>query len=346
MQYDRSAIQRWLSKHDTSPKVGDSISVTWKQFQILLLFYSLTYLSMNFLVKQTGQPLTHKSLVENHNLKRLIGDLVDEGGLGLYTKSQTSDGRRRALVQEQLLILRCVESSSQEQNGITYHVSQSGAEGGRSRKSDALNRSFIQLLDDATVSRRHFHISFNEGAGGGFQIRDLGSGSGVQLRINYESGHSLALGDIICLGKHQLLVTEGDRQKLKLRCTSPSGSPLENKEFCIGQEGAILGRRQTCDVSFTTEVEGKIMGIDSAISMSHARIESFFDEAIQVQRFVILDGSEDRPSSNGTWLRLSQMHQSSRDWPLDNGAELVIGSSRFKVNLDKTVSESEMKDDQ
>ena len=44
MQYDRSAIQRWLSKHDTSPKVGDSLSVTWEQLQILRLFSSHIYM--------------------------------------------------------------------------------------------------------------------------------------------------------------------------------------------------------------------------------------------------------------------------------------------------------------
>ena len=44
--YDRSAIQRWLTNHDTSPK--------------------------------TGKKLDHLNLVENHNLKRLIDDLVQE----------------------------------------------------------------------------------------------------------------------------------------------------------------------------------------------------------------------------------------------------------------------------
>ena len=276
-------------------------------------------------------------------MKRLIDDLVEEGGLGLYSKPQgATEGALRALVKEQLLILRCVESSSPEQNGITHHVLQSGAEGGRTRKSDALNRNFIQLLDDATVSRRHFEISFEEGAGGGFQIRDLGSGSGVQVRISYENGHTLALGETICLGKHQLLVAEVDAQSLLLRCTSPTGSPLENREFRVGLEGALLGRRQTCDVSFTTEVEGKVMGIDSAISMNHARIVSFYDADMQLQRFVMMDGSEERPSSNGTWLRLSPMHQESGNWPLRQGTELVIGSSRFRVTLDSTVIEKEV----
>jgi hypothetical protein len=284
--------------------------------------------------------------VENHNLKRLIDDLVEEGGMGLYSKPNgQKEGRRRALVQEQLLILRCVESSSPEQIGITHHVLQSGAEGGRTRKLDALNRNFIQLLDDATVSRRHVQISFETGPGGGFRIRDLGSGSGVQVRIPYETGHTLAPGDTICLGKHQLLVADIDVQSLNLRCTSPSGSPLEDCEFSIGHDGAVLGRRQTCDVSFTTEVEGKIMGIDSAISMSHARIVSFFDEDMQIRRFVVMDGSEERPSSNGTWLRLSPTKQESLPWPLGQGTELVIGSSRFRVSLDATVIEKEVSAD-
>ena len=48
--YCRAAIERWLLHHSTSPK--------------------------------TGEPLEHRHLVPNHNLKRLIDDLVAEGGSG------------------------------------------------------------------------------------------------------------------------------------------------------------------------------------------------------------------------------------------------------------------------
>ena len=48
--YDRSAIERWLLHHDNSPK--------------------------------TGERLEHRMLVPNHNLKRLVDDLVLEGGAG------------------------------------------------------------------------------------------------------------------------------------------------------------------------------------------------------------------------------------------------------------------------
>jgi len=246
-------------------------------------------------------------------------------------------------VKERVLVLKCVESSYPGQCGQVYHVGEEGAEGGRTFKYDALDRHFVQLFDDPTCSRRHFEITFNDKSGQ-FQIRDLGSTSGVLVRISHEQGTELHVGTAICLGKHQLIVdeikehTEGSAH-LQLRCAAPASSPLEGKGFDVGIEGAILGRKHGIAISFTALVDGRMLGVDSKISMVHARVVHQFDATTGANRFVVFDGSEKRPSSNGTWLRLSPTNEASKTWPLFEGTELVVGSSRFRVGEGKTVSE-------
>jgi len=57
--YDRTAIERWLRSHKTSPKNND--------------------------------PLPHQMVVPNHNLKRLLEDMLKEGGKGLYCVDEDFD---------------------------------------------------------------------------------------------------------------------------------------------------------------------------------------------------------------------------------------------------------------
>jgi pSer/pThr/pTyr-binding forkhead associated (FHA) protein len=322
--YDRSAIQRWLNNNCTSPK--------------------------------TGQELANTGLIENHNMKRLIEDLVEEGGLGLYTKLPTADsnGGLRALKKEKLMVLTCLESSSGN-IGTTHYINQKGAEGGRMRLDSphAASAMYIQMENDPTLSRRHFKVSYHTGR---FWVSDLGSGTGTLVRIPHSNGHALSLGDLVCVGKHQFLVedvsvaTDGSTGQLernvgesasssiRLRCVYPSGSPLENKTFSLGSGGATLGRGPENTVSFTTRVGDKYRVVDTAVSAQHARIVHLANEPSP--HFVVLDGSEERPSSNGTWMRLSPMHEPSREWPLHNGAQLVLGNSRFQVSMITTVIET------
>ena len=83
------------------------------------------------------------------------------------------------------------------------------------------------------------------------------------------------------------------------------------------------------------------MGIDQAISSVHARIVCEADAA--PRRYVLVDGSEQRPSSNGTWFRLSPMHEQSKGFPLSDAAEILIGPSvRFKCCVESTVVEREV----
>ena len=91
---------------------------------------------------------------------------------------------------------------------------------------------------------------------------------------------------------------------------------------------------------FAVDVDGVAMGIDQAISSLHARVLSVPGSVPRAH--VLLDGSPDRPSSNGTWFRLSPMHEASRLFPLDHGTELLIGPSRFTCEVEDTVVEVEV----
>jgi hypothetical protein len=274
---------------------------------------------------------------ENHNLKRLIGDLVVEGGLGLYTQSLMPpiSGNSRALVKERVLVLHCVESSTVNQAGATYYVGQAGAEGGRTRASDALNRSYIQLLDDPSISRRHFRIHF-ESADSTFRISDLGSASGVLIRIPHlcgamRVGHKLRVQDTICVGKHHLTVEDLSKECVRLKCVAPAGSPIEDRSFTIDCGGALLGRDPNSVIPFTALKDGKVLGIDSAVSTSQCRITR--EQARDGADFVVSDGGE-KPSRNGTWL-LSR----NGTLPLEEGTELILGNSRFTIQLGTTIVE-------
>jgi hypothetical protein len=160
--YDRSAIERWLLHHDNSPK--------------------------------TGERLEHRMLVPNHNLKRLVDDLVLEGGAGLYSSAEggatplcdareerktfeTADdgmprppsssgrpgGRRAELASEPVLLLQCLGPPESEWNGRSFEVSKNGVVGGRRRPSASggapddgggIGDRDFMPFADSTVSRR------------------------------------------------------------------------------------------------------------------------------------------------------------------------------------------------
>ncbi|CAN0118385.1 unnamed protein product, partial [Hapterophycus canaliculatus] len=131
------------------------------------------------------------------------------------------------------------------------------------------------------------------------------------LEKSFEAGAKLARG----------------HRRVCLECFAPEGTPIQASErrgsrFFVGRKGATLGRRQTNTIAFSHESNGSVMGIDASISGEHARI--VYDE--EGDFLHIMDGTPTKPSTNGTWLRLSGMHTESRPYPLSNGAEILIGT--------------------
>lgn len=70
--YERSAITKWMASNDNSPR--------------------------------TGETLENKILVPNLNLRRIIQDMIAEGGAGLYTQDVTDKGRMIELLKQKLLV--------------------------------------------------------------------------------------------------------------------------------------------------------------------------------------------------------------------------------------------------
>lgn len=85
-------------------------------------------------------------------------------------------------------------------------------------------------------------------------------------------------------------------------------------------------------------VNGQLMGIDSSISGEHARVEY----SARRDCLLVLDGTPIKPSTNGTWFRLSGMHARSPHHALRDGMELLVGTVRFSVSNEMMIVEKEI----
>mmetsp|Transcript_27222 Transcript_27222/g.35295 ORF Transcript_27222/g.35295 Transcript_27222/m.35295 type:complete len:490 (-) Transcript_27222:186-1655(-) len=144
-----------------------------------------------------------------------------------------------------------------------------------------------------------------------------------------------AFKEMLDSSKEEKSATQG-HTSIVLECFAPEGTPIQGKTYHIGPDGATLGRKQTNTISFSHEVKDSVMGIDSSISGEHARIE--FDG----NQFYLLDGTREKASTNGTWLRLSPMHECSRPFPFDDRTEILIGTFvRFQATINKVIVEKD-----
>ena len=193
----------------------------------------------------------------------------------MYTPPQPDvaevGGPQRLLVRQQMLVLRCTESSAEKQRGRAFRIPQAGAEAGRRRRSESTDRHFVRISEDKNVSRTHFDVSYDT-VSRSFGVRDVGSASGTFLRVSHGEGRRLYPGDMFRIGRHELLVETSPAGRLRLRCVAPEGSPIQNRDFEVGADGATLGRNKDCSVCFAVDVDGVAMGIDHAISSAHARV--------------------------------------------------------------------------
>eukprot|EP00904_Undaria_pinnatifida_P004994 jgi/Undpi1/1624/HiC_scaffold_11.g05014.m1 len=247
--YDREAIEMWLRNHDTSPKPGNWIR-TRSQSQrnsdhrpspptgeggapeaAPAGTSILTLLSEIRSGSGTGQPMGQLSLVPNLNLGRLIKDLLNEGGEGLYLRRANGDsndddsdggerggGRARprgregsgeyrfALVTEQILVLKCLGPTDSDWNEKSFRVTERGCVGGRKQPALLEGADFMQF-SDATVSRRHFEIVYDRDEKQ-FSLCDFGSAGGTFVRLASGVPTPLYPSMMIMLGKHQLEVTQ------------------------------------------------------------------------------------------------------------------------------------------
>jgi hypothetical protein len=90
------------------------------------------------------------------------------------------------------------------------------------------------------------------------------------------------------------------------------------------------------------EKGGEVLGLDSAVSGEHCRIEYRGER----EGFVLLDGAAgvggggDKPSTNGTWARLSYMQMMSPRQVLERDDEILVGGIlRFAVGFESYLME-------
>jgi len=129
-------------------------------------------------------------------------------------------------------------------------------------------------------------------------------------------------------------------RRCTITCCAPDGSPLQGTSYVIDRHGAGLGRKVTNTIPLYMKVkdekgEHRIINVDTAISSEHARIE--FEET--TGKFYICDGTPMKPSTNGTWYRLSGPHQESPPYIIQKGMEVLIGTVRFEVKESMTIAE-------
>jgi pSer/pThr/pTyr-binding forkhead associated (FHA) protein len=182
---------------------------------------------------QTKEDISAADLVPNLNLKRLIYDLVEEGGQGLACKPTNAEeaGTETAFGFEEVMVLRCLGPAESDWMGKAQVVTKEGVAGGRRRSSAAGREAMV--FQDTTVSRRHFEAGWGpleasasasasdgsgsaggsaggsgRGGGGapGFYIQDLGSAGGTYLRLRHREALALRDGAMILVGKHQFIV--------------------------------------------------------------------------------------------------------------------------------------------
>ncbi len=128
------------------------------------------------------------------------------------------------------------------------------------------------------------------------------------------------------------------RPLLMLKCFAPEGSPMQHRVFAVGTEGATVGRKQSNTVSLSQEKGGEVLGLDSAVSGEHCRLEYHHEKGA----FVLLDGGPggDKPSTNGTWARLSYMQMASPRQVLERDDEILVGGIlRFAVSFESFLME-------
>lgn len=180
--YEKTAIEKWLRNSNKSPRTGETMEGT---------------------------------LIPNLNLKRLIHDIVQEGGAGFYCKDIVDQDRLFEVSREKLLVLECLGPPESDWNQQTFEVTSHGVVGGRRSNLDEGNQQRdVMLFRDIMVSRRHFEITKgpdpSSSMGFSFFIRDLGSAGGTYIRISAGKRKQLQIGMIILLGKHQFTVSSID----------------------------------------------------------------------------------------------------------------------------------------
>jgi hypothetical protein len=243
--YEKGAIEKWLKTNHTSPRTGEPMDTL---------------------------------LIPNLNMKRLIQDIMIEGGEGFYTKDITNRERIFEFTPEKILVLECLGPPESDWNQQSFEVTGNGCIGGRKHVIDeGTGMKEMVLFKDITVSRRHFEITQALDVTSKckhFFIRDLGSAGGTFIRIMYGTKKQLHPGMIILLGKHQFTVSSIDDSGAVLDNNSSSAKGPAGNMTAGGSGGG--GAKATTGISSSGKVIPQDM-IKSVVENAEKIIKDMHD---------------------------------------------------------------------
>jgi pSer/pThr/pTyr-binding forkhead associated (FHA) protein len=221
--YERGAIEKWLRSNSKSPR--------------------------------NGEPLPNKTLVPNLNLKKLIQDLMYEGGSGLYCVDNADKSRLFDVYPEKIVVLKCLGPPESEWNGQSFQITPVGCVGGR-KVVDPPNGREIVAFRDSTVSRKHFEVMCDPNTKK-YALRDLGSAGGTFVRIPYNERRELHPGMMLLIGKHQFTVSSIDHARTGTG--SGSGAAMHSPGSSSAQNRSMID-------SIVDEAEHLIQHLSNSVS--------------------------------------------------------------------------------
>jgi hypothetical protein len=137
----------WLETHKTSPMVSASPLFLSSPFALHPPHQKAHKPSfLSFLPpSQTKEEISSADLVANLNLKRLIYDLVAEGGHGLAAKPTNAEeaSQETAFGFDDVMVLRCLGPAESDWMNRSQVVTKEGISGGRKRNSTGGKDSMV-----------------------------------------------------------------------------------------------------------------------------------------------------------------------------------------------------------
>lgn len=220
--YEKGAIEKWFRSNMKSPR--------------------------------NGELLSSKSLLPNLNLKKLIQDLMYEGGSGLYCLDNADQSRLFDVYPEKIVVLKCLGPPESEWNGQSFQITPIGCVGGRKVVNPGTRE--VVAFRDSTVSRKHFEVCCDL-VTKKYSLRDLGSAGGTFIRIPYNERRELHPGMMLLIGKHQFTVSSIDHARVGTASTS-AASPSSS--------GAHDAHNRSIIDSIVDEAEHLIKHLSSSVS--------------------------------------------------------------------------------
>jgi len=188
-------------------------------------------------------------------------------------------------------------------------------------------REFLNdiVLDDYLIGEKHSIIKYNPNLKR-YYLKDQGDGSGTFLKV--QAPTKVANGTVLSLCDFHLLV-EISKSKYINRFSTQDldqeflilkflDGPKESQVFTFSPSDQLevkIGRAKKCHIKFDEE------GLPNSISRSQCSFK-YFDGF-----WYICDGSNNKPSANGTWIFAHKFHE------IKCGSIFKIGQSIFQASI-------------